>query len=142
MYAAVLFLCSVGILYIRGCEGGYCTQYYTCSYSCYRQTTYYTNCGFLWLSRCTRYRSALDTCYKLCNRSECCTGYQGSTCDQPICFGSISCPNGGTCRAPDTCSCRTGFSGTKCSDTNLFAEISSKFRWKCISVEIYIVHSL
>ncbi|WAR20757.1 hypothetical protein MAR_014731, partial [Mya arenaria] len=62
-----------------------------------------------------KYRSRPSTCYKQCSRSVCCTGYQGPSCSQPICFGSTSCPNGGTCRAPNACICRTGYSGTNCS---------------------------
>ncbi|WAR20759.1 WIF1-like protein, partial [Mya arenaria] len=98
-----------------GCKGGFCTQNYSCSSTCYRKSTYYTSCGFLWLSRCTKYRSISYTCYKDCSRSVCCTGYTGRLCTQATCFGSTSCPNGGTCIAPNTCICRTGYSGTNCS---------------------------
>ncbi|CAG2256352.1 Fibulin-2 [Mytilus edulis] len=35
-----------------------------------------------------------------------------------ICYGSTSCPNGGTCSSPDTCRCRAGFGGSGCRDIN------------------------
>ncbi|VDH91538.1 Hypothetical predicted protein [Mytilus galloprovincialis] len=34
---------------------------------------------------------------------------------EAICYGSTSCPNGGTCFLPDTCLCTTGFDGLQCS---------------------------
>ncbi|XP_052806262.1 notch homolog 2 N-terminal-like protein B [Mya arenaria] len=114
MDAKAWIVCSVGILYLSVCDGGYCTQYYSNSETCSHLVHYYTTCG--WWSRCGRYRLTSYGCYKQRSRRVCCTGYQGQDCSQPICFGSTSCPNGGTCRAPDTCSCRAGFSGKKCSD--------------------------
>ncbi|VDI41566.1 Hypothetical predicted protein, partial [Mytilus galloprovincialis] len=35
-----------------------------------------------------------------------------------LCYGSTSCPNGGTCSSPNTCSCRPGFVGSRCEDIN------------------------
>ncbi|CAG2220240.1 unnamed protein product [Mytilus edulis] len=48
----------------------------------------------------------------------CCSGYKGPSCTQAICYGSTSCPNGGTCSSPDRCSCRLGFGGSRCQDIN------------------------
>ncbi|KAL5007269.1 hypothetical protein ScPMuIL_016075 [Solemya velum] len=44
---------------------------------------------------------------------ECCRGWDGPDCDQPIC--EPPCENGGTCQAPDLCSCPPGFVGPDCS---------------------------
>ncbi|XP_050412065.1 coadhesin isoform X1 [Patella vulgata] len=38
----------------------------TCSYSCYTQQKYTITCGWLNWSRCSKYRSVLSTCYKIC----------------------------------------------------------------------------
>ncbi|CAC5419922.1 Fibrillin-1 [Mytilus coruscus] len=35
-----------------------------------------------------------------------------------ICYGSTSCPNGGTCSLPNTCVCAPGFGGPQCADVN------------------------
>ncbi|XP_076086426.1 uncharacterized protein LOC143057079 [Mytilus galloprovincialis] len=35
-----------------------------------------------------------------------------------MCYGSTSCPNGGTCSLPNRCSCRPGFGGSHCQDIN------------------------
>ena len=34
-----------------------------------------------------------------------------------LCYGKTSCPNGGTCMAPDNCQCKGGFSGQRCEGT-------------------------
>ncbi|KAL5006766.1 hypothetical protein ScPMuIL_015572 [Solemya velum] len=44
---------------------------------------------------------------------ECCRGWGGPDCDQPIC--EPPCENGGTCQAPDLCACPSGFVGPDCS---------------------------
>jgi len=36
-------------------------------------------------------------------------------CISALCWGSTSCPNGGTCRAPNSCDCETGWSGSRCT---------------------------
>jgi hypothetical protein len=79
-----------------------------CGYTCYER--YRTSCGFWGWDRCTRYRSS--TCYR------CCSGWTGSTgsgCPTPLCFGSTSCRNGGTCTSPDYCSnCNRGYYSPRC----------------------------
>ncbi|CAC5419920.1 EGF-containing fibulin-like extracellular matrix protein 1,Fibrillin-1,Fibulin-1,Fibulin-5,Fibrillin-2 [Mytilus coruscus] len=62
--------------------------------------------------------STVTTYYRKCYTSHCCSGYTGSSCSQAICYGSTSCPNGGTCSLPDTCLCASGFDGLQCSDIN------------------------
>ncbi|XP_038051300.1 uncharacterized protein LOC119724354 isoform X2 [Patiria miniata] len=79
-----------------------------CSYNCPQRYT--TTCGFLGLSRCTRYRDR--NCY------QCCSGWTGSTdsgCSQAICFGVTTCPNGGSCTNPDSCTnCNRGYYSPRC----------------------------
>ncbi|XP_022100380.1 uncharacterized protein LOC110984469 isoform X2 [Acanthaster planci] len=79
-----------------------------CSYSC--RDSYTVQCQFWNWQRCTRYRS--KTCYR------CCDGWTGGTsnnCPTAICFGREWCPNGGTCRRPDYCSCRRGYYSPRCN---------------------------
>ncbi|XP_060564260.1 uncharacterized protein LOC132723538 [Ruditapes philippinarum] len=52
--------------------GDYCTLYRT------GYVVRYTSCGFLYLSRCTRYRSQIES------YQECCSGWQGSNCSTQI----------------------------------------------------------
>ncbi|XP_053381091.1 fibrillin-1-like isoform X2 [Mercenaria mercenaria] len=94
----------------------YCPQSNACSTTCQVYSRYYRACGFLWLDRCSRYRVHYYTCYETCYKQACCTGYTGSSCNTPLCDGSTSCPNGGTCRYPDYCVCPTGFSAPGCND--------------------------
>ncbi|XP_022103274.1 uncharacterized protein LOC110986009 [Acanthaster planci] len=92
-----------------------------CSYSCPER--YYTSCGFLGWSRCSRYRDR--TCYR------CCTGWTGSTsnnCPTPVCFGSVNCPNGGTCTSPNYCSnCNQGFYSPRCNRCTAIANCLDVF---------------
>ncbi|CAF4323491.1 unnamed protein product, partial [Adineta steineri] len=37
----------------------------------------------------------------------------GDTCETPVC--TSGCQNGGTCTAPDTCTCAAGWSGATCT---------------------------
>ncbi|XP_060603727.1 protein kinase C-binding protein NELL2-like [Ruditapes philippinarum] len=103
---------------VRSIYAGYCRTTYSCQGSCLTSQRYYTGCGFLWLSRCTRYRIVYKQCAQTCYRSECCLGYSGNGCSTPLCFGSYSCPNGGKCQSPDMCSCPRGFSSPRFYDIN------------------------
>ncbi|XP_078661603.1 uncharacterized protein LOC144905733 [Branchiostoma floridae x Branchiostoma belcheri] len=60
----------------------------------------------------TAYRSA--TCYR--SEAYCCDGYResGGRCI-PVCHGSTTCPNGGSCTSPDSCSnCNDGYYSPRC----------------------------
>ncbi|XP_071784665.1 uncharacterized protein [Asterias amurensis] len=101
-----------------------------CSYGCSQRYT--TSCGFWGGSRCTRYRDI--TCYK------CCVGWQGdvgANCPTPICFGSTTCQNGGTCTNPDYCSyCNRGYYSPRCNlctqiDNCLAGFCSNMYNQKC-----------
>ncbi|XP_045191476.2 neurogenic locus notch homolog protein 1-like isoform X3 [Mercenaria mercenaria] len=103
-------------LSFRDVYSDYCPQRTTCSSTCYRSSKYHRDCGLFGWRRCTKYRRRSFTCYVTCYQQACCTGYTGSSCNTPLCDGSMSCPNGGTCRSPDYCVCPTGFSAPLCSD--------------------------
>ena len=32
-----------------------------------------------------------------------------------LCYGSLTCPNGGTCEFPNRCQCRPGYTGPRCA---------------------------
>ncbi|CAC5355721.1 unnamed protein product [Mytilus coruscus] len=106
------------ILHFSIVEAGICYSSYVCSYKGYQSQSYKIRCGWFDSDRCTRYRSSVTTYYRKCYTSHCCSGYTGSSCSQAICYGSTSCPNGGTCSLPDTCLCASGFDGLQCSDIN------------------------
>ncbi|XP_053380748.1 fibrillin-1-like isoform X4 [Mercenaria mercenaria] len=103
-------------LSFRDVYSDYCPQRTTCSSTCYRSSKYHRDCGLFGWRRCTKYRRRSFTCYVTCYQQACCTGYTGSSCNTPLCDGSTSCPNGGTCRSPDYCVCPTGFSPPLCND--------------------------
>ncbi|XP_052806264.1 fibulin-1-like [Mya arenaria] len=47
----------------------------------------------------------------------------------------LRCPNGGTSRAPDQCSCRPGFSGTKCSDIDECSSGTARCSHTCTNTQ-------
>ena len=56
-----------------------------------------------------------------------------------MCHGTTSCPNGGTCIAPDQCSCTSGFTGSHCTGENHVCSVKrNKFYIVCIYIGIYI----
>ncbi|XP_048736746.2 uncharacterized protein LOC125651937 [Ostrea edulis] len=61
-----------------------------------------------WRNYCIYNRFVTRSRYALIQR--CCPGYVGSDCGTPIC----NCKNGGTCVAPDVCSCPLGYGGNSC----------------------------
>ncbi|CAH1249044.1 SCARF2 [Branchiostoma lanceolatum] len=95
------------------------------SYGCtetYSQR-YYTSCGFAGWDTCTRYRTASrqTTCYGA--EYFCCDGHtnSGGVC-VPVCWGIITCPNGGTCSSPNMCSsCNDGYYSPKCDQCTVIA---------------------
>ncbi|XP_060555257.1 fibrillin-1-like isoform X3 [Ruditapes philippinarum] len=99
---------------ISGAFSGFCTQSYNCERTCYQSSSYYSSCGFFGWSRCARYKSVSKTC-TTCTREVCCPGYTGDDCDTPSCFNSTTCPNNGTCSAPDYCECEPGYISPNCS---------------------------
>ncbi|XP_033639810.1 protein shifted-like [Asterias rubens] len=46
------------------------------------------------------------------SRRKCCPGWEGKLCDQTMC--SLPCKNGGSCIAPNKCTCPYGFKGHQC----------------------------
>ncbi|CAG2221016.1 Vascular endothelial growth factor receptor 1 [Mytilus edulis] len=66
-------------------------------------------CWFWW--SCTHYRSVSRVSYTY--ERYCCPGWQGYSCQTPIC--SPSCQNGGTCVSPFKCSCPSGYKGDICT---------------------------
>ena len=58
-----------------------------------------------------------------------------------LCWGSTSCSNGGTCRSPNSCSCRAGWTGSRCTTGNIITVCISKFTvsgnrvLKCITIQ-------
>ncbi|XP_060594397.1 notch homolog 2 N-terminal-like protein A isoform X4 [Ruditapes philippinarum] len=54
----------------------------------------------------------------------CFDGYTGAQCTQALCYGSVTCENGGTCTSPDECSCTEGFTGQRC-ETEVSGHTSS-----------------
>ncbi|XP_035661568.1 uncharacterized protein LOC118405866 [Branchiostoma floridae] len=88
------------------------------SYGCqisYSQK-YYTSCGWNGWDTCARYRTAYrsGTCYGA--EYFCCDGHtnSGGVC-VPVCWGIITCPNGGRCSSPNMCTnCNDGYYSPKC----------------------------
>ncbi|XP_052081717.1 uncharacterized protein LOC127719541 isoform X3 [Mytilus californianus] len=116
--ASMCLLLLLVILHFSIVEAGICYSSYACSYTGYESQSYKIQCGWFDWDRCTRYRSAAKTYYRRCYTSHCCSGYTGSSCSQAICYGSTSCPNGGSCSLPNTCVCAPGFGGPQCADVN------------------------
>ncbi|CAC5355720.1 unnamed protein product [Mytilus coruscus] len=73
------------------------------------------------------------TDYRTCYNSFCCSGYTGSSCSQAICYGTTSCPNGGTCSSPNACVCAPGFGGSQCSDINECQTGTDNCQQNCIN---------
>jgi hypothetical protein len=89
-----------------------CTYYYSTQKVRYSRgsSKYYTSCGFLSWSRCTRhsYHRLSNYYYSRASGVDCCSGWRkdsSNLCRIPIC--SPNCRNGGTCYKPNTCSCRS-----------------------------------
>ncbi|XP_062523106.1 epidermal growth factor-like protein 7 [Corticium candelabrum] len=85
-------------------------DYYTTASSRSKERSrYYSKCGWLNLSRCTRTRYYYYTSYysTRATRQDCCSGWKKNSngqCIVPIC--NPSCQHGGTCYHPNTCRCR------------------------------------
>ncbi|XP_060580838.1 sushi, von Willebrand factor type A, EGF and pentraxin domain-containing protein 1-like [Ruditapes philippinarum] len=126
----VIQIVVVGLL-LRIVNAGFCKVSYDCQVTCTRTRSSYYSCGFLWLGRCTRYSRGYTRCPGICYKDECCSGYMGTNCNIPLCDGSTTCPNGGTCISPDKCSCPTGFSPPFCADTNECAGPSHGCEHEC-----------
>ncbi|XP_070568540.1 matrilin-2-like [Ptychodera flava] len=81
---------------------------------------YTESCGWWWSAgRCSKYRSKYSNGQgSVSHRVEaCCPGWQDSetgSCTVPIC--NPACENGGTCTAPDTCTCSSDYYGSRCSN--------------------------
>ncbi|XP_053397078.1 uncharacterized protein LOC128556350 [Mercenaria mercenaria] len=110
-------------------HAGYCTESYTCYATCYKKTKTTTGCWLI--GRCSKYKRQSYSCRRTCYRKVCCSGYTGSDCSIPKCFGSTKCPNGGTCVQPDKCTCPAGFSSPRCADVNECSASSNKCDHKC-----------
>ncbi|XP_053379413.1 fibrillin-2-like [Mercenaria mercenaria] len=67
----------------------FCTEYHTCSATCYKNRRLYTSC-FTWFwswspsrsSGCSRYETVAYACTKMCQKRFCCDGYTGENCEQ------------------------------------------------------------
>ncbi|XP_013414710.2 fibulin-1-like [Lingula anatina] len=105
--------------------GSYCTQTYTCT----KSQRYTTSCGFLGWKRCTRYRNVNSQC----SRQVCCNGWTDPGCNQALCYGTKSCPNGGTCVSPNKCSCRPGYALPRCTDINECASSPCQNGARCVN---------
>ena len=55
-----------------------------------------------------------------------------------MCHGTTSCPNGGTCIAPDQCSCTSGFTGSHCTGENHVCSVKKKYIVYSVHIYRYI----
>uniref|UniRef100_A0A1X7VJK4 Uncharacterized protein n=1 Tax=Amphimedon queenslandica TaxID=400682 RepID=A0A1X7VJK4_AMPQE len=95
-------------------------KYYDASFYTVQQRETYS-CGFLWLSRCSRYYTRYvyyaqsKTGYHITyySSTQCCSGYSltSGVC-QPVCSGGCIF---GSCTSPQTCTCNSGFTGSTCA---------------------------
>ncbi|CAF4387753.1 unnamed protein product, partial [Adineta steineri] len=58
-------------------------------------------------------------------KTTCCDGWTGDSCDQPIC--KTACVNG-TCTAPNKCTCKDGFAGELCQYSSDDSRLVQCFR--------------
>ncbi|XP_046546921.1 uncharacterized protein LOC124257000 isoform X2 [Haliotis rubra] len=63
-------------------------------------------------SGCCSHATVHDAHIRTAYRQQCCSGWTGVNCNTAVC--NPTCANGGTCIAPNTCSCRAGYHGTIC----------------------------
>ncbi|WAQ95011.1 MEGF6-like protein [Mya arenaria] len=101
-----------------------CTEHQP--YSCSEQKTVTeVTVGWCWkfwlLFRCKEEHETTKTVSSTCHRSVCCDGYSRESSSgkcKAVCFGSYTCPNGGSCVAPNQCVCPSGYVRPKCEDEN------------------------
>ncbi|KAL3832528.1 hypothetical protein ACJMK2_024162 [Sinanodonta woodiana] len=65
---------------------------------------------------------------------ECCTGWQGSACDQPVC--NPTCQHG-ICVAPGKCTCKEGYGGFRCNEDNSAVVSTSNQKYCYKNTECY-----
>ncbi|XP_055529789.1 uncharacterized protein LOC129721352 [Wyeomyia smithii] len=89
---------------------------------------------------CSGFRAKHEPTYRAFKREVyvCCQGWETTTtvaegCFKPICKNS--CRNGGTCTAPDTCTCTAGFTGAQCEQDINECKIEKPCDQTCYNTE-------